>query len=401
MTRYFRTTLLVIIACGSASHADDARFESRFIFPLDAQHNHAAGITELTGGSLLVSWYRGSGERKADDVAVFGSRLVQPGDSHKAEWSEPFIMADTPGFPDCNTCLMTDHQGRVWLFWPVIIANSWESCITRFRVADLPEGDGSPQWSRDEMILLKPDDFSMEASLELDKLVADIKRPLTDHESKVVRIVKERLPDKMYQRLGWQPRCKPTVLPSGRILLPLYSDTYSLSLMAVSDDQGASWYASKLLVGFGAIQPSVIRRNDGTLVALMRENGYTGHIRQCESHDDGLTWGDVTVSRIPNPGSGLDTVRLRNGNWVLVCNDTSEGRHRLSVLLSEDEGQSWPTRRTLEDNESGSFHYPAIIQSKDGQIHVVYSYFVEEGKTIKHATFNEDWIRSNRTAIHQ
>jgi hypothetical protein len=43
--------------------------------------------------------------------------------------------------------------------------------------------------------------------------------------------------------------------------------------MAISDDQGKTWYASRLLAGFGNIQPAVLRRRDGTLVAYMRENG--------------------------------------------------------------------------------------------------------------------------------
>ena len=37
---------------------------------------------------------------------------------------------------------------------------------------------------------------------------------------------------------GLGARCKPTVLPSGRIILPLYSDTFSISIMALSDDGG-------------------------------------------------------------------------------------------------------------------------------------------------------------------
>ncbi len=45
-------------------------------------------------------------------------------------------MADTPGFPDCNTCLLVDSKNRLWLFWPVILANTWESCITRYKVSD-------------------------------------------------------------------------------------------------------------------------------------------------------------------------------------------------------------------------------------------------------------------------
>src|SRR5204863_4568508 len=93
---------------------------------------------------------------------------------------------------------------------------------------------------------------------------------------------KERLGNKLSSRLGWQPRCKPTVLPSGRILLPLYTDTYSVSLRAISDDGGKTWTASRPLAGFGGIQPSVLRRDDGTLVAYMRENGPIKRIRISE-----------------------------------------------------------------------------------------------------------------------
>lgn len=378
------------VAAPDDQSSKDAAYSSELIFPLNAEHNHAPGIAELKNGDLLVSWYRGSGERRADDVAVLGARRK----AGESTWSPEFVMADTPGFPDCNTCLMTDSQGRLFLFWPVIIANTWESCITRFRRADSPIGDGCPEWNRDGMMLLKPDDFAAEATAELDRLVAARPTPLSENRAAVIAQARERLSDKLFQRLGWQPRCKPTVLPSGRILLPLYSDTFSISIMAISDDGGENWYAGKPLLGFGAIQPAVLRRNDGTLVAYMRENGYTGHVRECESTDDGITWGPVDISTIPNPGSGLDGVRLANGHWVLICNDTDNGRHRLTLLLSEDEGRTWPVRKSLEDQPGDSFHYPTIIQTRDGLIHVVYSYFVKDGKSMKHASLNEVWIRT-------
>jgi hypothetical protein len=41
-----------------------------------------------------------------------------------------------------------------------------------------------------------------------------------------------------------------------------------------------------------------------------------------------------------------------------------------------------------------SIPLPAVIQSRDGTIHVAYSYFVSGGKTIKHAAFNEQWVQS-------
>ena len=362
---------------------------AELIFPLHRQHNHAPGIVEFPNGDLLVSWYRGSGERTADDVAVYGSRL-QKG---KRSWSRPFVMADVPEFPDCNTCMMIDRHQRLWLFWPTILANTWESCLTNYRISKHYTGSGSPRWDWQGVILLKPANFQNEALKLLDAELAKLKLALTPRQKAEVTRWKQRLGNKLYQRLGWQPRCKPTVLPTGRILLPLYSDTFSISIMAVSDDDGKRWYASKPLIGFGNIQPAVLRRNDGTLIAYMRENGPRDRIRISESKDDGITWGPVGVSSLPNPGSGLDGVRLKNGHWLLVYNDTTRGRNSLAVSISDDEGKSWKWTRHLERHKTGSYHYPAVIQGKDGTIHAVYSYFVRGGKSMKHAAFSEEWVR--------
>src|ERR1700758_418682 len=106
-------------------------YKAELVFLPDPKHNHAPGIVECPYGDLLASWYRGSGERGADDVAVLGARR-RKGES---SWSEPFLMADHPGFPDCNTCMMVDGKGRLWLFWPLILANTWESCLTNYRVS--------------------------------------------------------------------------------------------------------------------------------------------------------------------------------------------------------------------------------------------------------------------------
>ncbi len=363
-------------------------YHAELVFPLHPQHNHAPSIVECPNGDLLASWYRGSGERRSDDVAVLGSRLRKGAD----RWSEPFVLADTPGFPDCNTAMFIDARKRLWLFWPVILANSWESCLTNYRFASDYQGDGPPKWDWQGVMYLKPLDFeaTMLKGLE-ERLKAFKESPST------VRVggldgLRERIGDKLSSRLGWQPRCKPTVLPSGRILLPLYSDTYSVSLMAISDDEGKTWSASRPLAGFGNIQPAVLRRKDGTLVAFMRENGPLHKIRVADSKDDGVTWGFVGTVDLPNPGSGLDALALPNGHWLLVYNDTARGRNSLAVSISEDEGRSWKWTRHLERQAEGSYHYPAVIVDRAVMIHVIYSYFVKGGKSMKHAVFNEAWI---------
>jgi predicted neuraminidase len=387
-----RQTLIGLLVCACAAVCTGAwaapEYREELVFPLNPQHNHAPGVVECPNGDLLVSWYRGSGERSADDVAVLGARLAKG----EKTWSPSFVMADFPNFPDCNTCMMIDKHKKLWLFWPIILDNHWESALTNYRTSKDYTAAGPPKWDWQGTIWLKPADFKDKAMSLLRENMA--KRPPSDRLNAYADAIEKRLGEKLSQRLGWQPRCKPTILSTGRILLPLYSDTFSFSLMAVSDDGGETWYASEPLIGFGNIQPAVLERKDGSLVAYMRENGPLDKIRVSESQDKGLTWGPVGVLDLPNPGSGLDAVRLANGNWLLIYNDTAKGRNTLAVSLSQDEGKAWNITRHLEKHEKGSYHYPTIIQGADGTIHAVYSYFVEGGKSMKHAAFNEDWIRA-------
>ncbi|MBI3696391.1 MAG: exo-alpha-sialidase, partial [Acidobacteria bacterium] len=121
------------------------------------------------------------------------------------------------------------------------------------------------------------------------------------------------------------------------------------------------------------------------------------------SKDDGVTWSPVVDTDIPNPGSGLEAIVLRDGTWLLIYNDTERGRHSLVVALSDDEGQTWKWKRHLEldgrEKGAGSFHYPSIIQARDGTLHASYSYFLNHlpadapRKSIKHAHFNVAWVK--------
>ncbi|MDZ7374536.1 MAG: exo-alpha-sialidase [candidate division KSB1 bacterium] len=372
----------------SASLFAQPQFFAELIFPLEKWHNHSSSIVEAPNGDLLVCWYHGSGERNADDVVILGSR--KPAGSKG--WETPFLMADVPGFPDCNPTLFLDARGRLWLFWVVIYSNQWESAILKYRWAEDYTAPGPPQWKWQDVIMLEPLRFEEKFQAAVDRF-----RPLlvgypgaTEEAERALRLAREKLA----RRLGWMTRTHPLTLPSGRILLPLYTDAFSVGAVAVSDDTGRTWRASEPIIGLGGIQPSIVRRRDGTLAAYLRDNGPRKRIQYAESHDDGLHWSEVEFLDLPNPGSSVEVVALKSGRWLMVCNDTEQGRHSLAALLSDDEGHSWPWKRHLElvDPGQGSFSYPSIVQSRDGQIHVTYSYHVPEGKSIKHVVFNEEWV---------
>ena len=404
-----------IAAAAPAGRDEAARpfLESELIFPLEVWHNHASCIVETPKGDLLVCWFHGSGERTADDVKIEGARLRHG----SRTWSPRFTMADTTGFPDGNPCLLIDPRGRLWLFYTTILANTWESALQKYRIASDYHRDGPPRWEFSDILHVKPGpEFTaairealpqMETTVAGLHLSAKARKEAQDY----LDAMRQHAGDKLYNRLGWMTRAHPVLLDGRRLIVPLYHDGYSCSLMAITDDWGVTWHTSTPLIGGGNIQPSIVRRRDGSLYTLMRDNGPPPHrLMQSESHDRGETWSPVTDSDLPNPGSGAEVIALRNGHWALVGNDTEQGRHSLAVQISEDEGRTWKWKRHLEYDapgpEAGSYHYPSIMQARDGTLHASYSYHLNRrrlpkdvdgdpaAKAIKHAHFNEAWVQA-------
>jgi predicted neuraminidase len=417
---FFRYVPVALIAMAVASQpqaltegqARDTPFlESELIFPLEHWHNHASMVVELPDGDLLACWFHGSGERTADDVVVQGARLRKG----SKQWSERFLLADTPGYPDTNPTMFLDPRKRLWLMWPTILANEWHTALMKYKVSSDFNGDGAPRWEVSEVLHVTPgDEFKTTVDRELDRFLTE--RPDAANDERLKKLIareREQAGDKLSRRLGWMTRAHPYVLDGTRLIVPLYSDGFSFSLMAISDDWGRTWKASTPLVGFGNIQPSLVRKKDGTLVAYMRDNGPAPkRLHVSESSDRGETWSRVKDSELPNPGSGAEVRALASGNWILIYNDLERGRYSLAVSLSDDEGRTWRWTRHLEkDAESpdpeqlGQYHYPSIIQAADGTLHATYSYFLPEAKAqkdaegrpvrkaIKHSHFNERWIQ--------
>jgi predicted neuraminidase len=389
--------LMLLLTLAVPAGAQKPFYESQHLFPPERWHNHGSCIVELPNGDLLVCWYNGSGERTADDVKVEGMRKRKG----TTKWSERFLMADTIGFPDCNPCMFVDPQGRLWLMWVAIIANQWHTALLRYQISDNPRGTGAPRWTHSDILILKPgEEFAEMVAKQCDedeKRIDQILPPERRQEGLAYLAERRKnAADKYFRRMGWMTRVHPFVLNNKRIIVPLYSDGFDFSIMALSDDGGRTWQASRPLISFGGVQPSLVQKRDGTLVAYMRDNGPPPQrVMRSESRDGGMTWSPVVDDDIPNPGSGLEVIRLQSGRWAMVCNDTEQGRHRLAVLLSDDEGRTWKWKRYLENDPpgAGSYSYPSIIQAKDGTLHVTYSWSQPgKGSCIKYAHFNEQWV---------
>jgi predicted neuraminidase len=412
-----------------------------FIFPYQQSHVHGPTVVELPNGDLLSAWFEGSGERWADDVAIMGARLKKG----KTEWSKPFVMADVPDFPDINPMMFMDTRGKLWLMWYTVLSNQWESSLPKYRISSDFKGDGAPLWEWQEVLHVKPGNKTERGIQEGDKFVEGINAQLNEYEdylkseiypknpgmeerfasrwprfrSKIDSLAKGKnqtrkgriqkdgktidanLGYPISRRLGWQTKNKPIILDGKRLIVPFYSDGLSCTLFAITDNWGKNWQFSNPVIGGGGIQATIAIKKDGTLVAYMRDNGPAPkRIQYTESKDNGLTWSIPKDTELPNSGAGFDMVTLKNGDWLLVYNHLENGRFNLTVALSNDGGKTWKWKKNLENDLRGekatSFHYPAVIEGKDGIFHTVYSYHRKDSKpdkkSIKWMSFDINWL---------
>src|SRR2546423_2640736 len=168
--------------------------ESELVFPLEHWHNHASMVVEAADGDLLVCWFHGSGERTADDVVIRGARKKKG----SRAWSEPFLMADTPGYPDTNATMFIDPRQRLWLLWPTILANEWHTALMKYKISSDYQGEGPPKWETSEVLHVTPgDEFKTTVDREVDRIIS----PADERAKAYVEKIKRDAGDKLTRRL--------------------------------------------------------------------------------------------------------------------------------------------------------------------------------------------------------
>jgi predicted neuraminidase len=290
---------------------------------------HASTIAETSQG-LVVSWFGGTRE-KHPDVGVWIARQVDGG------WTTPVevangVQSETKRFPCWNPVLFQPRTGPLLLFYKVgPDPRSWWGMLTTSE-------DGGATWS-----------------------------------------APTRLPENIFGPI----KNKPVQLSTGEILSGTSTEDKGWRIhFERSQDLGRTWTRTPALndgVSIGAIQPSILFLGGDHLMALGRTR--QSKIFRIESTDSGKTWGKMGLTDLPNPNSGTDAVTLADGRHALVYNPTAKGRSPLSLAVSSD-GKSWKSALMLEDTDGKEFSYPAIIQSKDGKIHVTYTWMRQR---IRHA----------------
>ena len=356
------------------------RFDADFVSSAPGQAVHAASMVELGDGRLRAVWFSGSREGAAD-VAIKSAVM----DVTTLRWSEESTLFDRQKIQHGlwryvkkigNPVIARAPDGSLMLWMVNVSLGGWAgSSITWAR-----SGDEGATWSEPKRLVTSP-------FLNISTLV----------------------------------KGAPFFYRNGEIGLPVYHEfiTKFGEILRISP-QGKLLDKTRIPGSQTNLQPVVLVADAAHAQVYMR-SGHAIAVMTSETDDAGRTWSAAHAISWPNPDSALAGVVSANGQQWLALNPSSKNREELALLqapsggsfdgvkrwvvessaspqtglsfsayervlgkelkasgASEGQTQAYiaSARRQLcaADTCSLEFSYPYLLQSRDGYLHLVYTW---------------------------
>lgn len=358
--------------------------------PSTYRDNHASNLVELENGDILCVWFAGLSEGSSD-IKIAMSRLDKDSD----HWTEPKLISDDYERSEQNPSFFQAPDGKVWLLHTAQLSRGkmtheeWAEKLKRGEV----KGHFTMQETAEVRLRLSEDNGHTwsEAISQFTKPGAFCRHPIT-----VMSNGEWIFP--MWYSLVEEDANKPQ-----------YGRDYSV--VQISGDQGKTWQEYEVPGSVRRVHMSVVETRPGHLVAFFRSRS-ADRIYRCFSDDYGRTWTEPKALDLPNNNASIQAIRLQSGAIALIYNDAKGGddptavkwgtpRVPVVIALTYDEGDTFPYKRVIEpgDGYAGSenkhlnhtYHYPCIMQSRDGDIHVAYTWHGRD--CIMYHRINEEWIK--------
>jgi predicted neuraminidase len=371
---------------------------------------HAASLVELKDGRLRAFWFSGSREGAAD--VTINSAIYDP--AARTWWNEQEVAGRKSTQLGLhryiakvgNPVAVRAANGELWLFYVTVSLGGWAgSSITL-----MTSNDEGGHWSAPRRLVTSP-------FINISTLV----------------------------------KAPPFFYADGTMGLPVYHEFISkFSEIMRLDHSGKVIDKQRLAAGGqGTLQPVVLVRSEQEALVLNRYSGNDADKRvvAMASGDGGRHWQAPQKIALRNPDAALTALVLGDGKLLAVLNDQESGRESLSLQLSEDGGTSWYELHRLEEmnvlrntgmseaacldvtenllrssdpslltadaprlapyvesarprvvGDGGchfEFSYPYLIQARNGDIHLVYTW---NRTFIKHVRIDAYWLKNRLQA---
>jgi predicted neuraminidase len=384
-----------VIVQKSVSVAPDIR--THFVSTQQNISTHAASLVELSDGRIRAFWFAGSREG-AQDVEI-RSAVFDPA---KDSWGPEQSIANRVDTQRAlmryvkklgNPVAQRAPDGTLWLFYVTVSLGGWAgSSITAITSKD----DGAT-WSPARRLITSP-------FINISTLI----------------------------------KGTPFLYSDGTMGLPVYHEFIGKfgELLRINGSGGII-DKQRLSSGKSALQPVILIKNPQQALMLMRRSGSSPRRVIATATDDaGQHWSKPIPTALANPDAAISGTVLPDGRLLVVLNDVEEGRDALSLVVSADGGAAWKTVYQLEDQRGHStepvryvqsasesakatdaniidatayarsaqrnkceeqkcefeFSYPYLIQAKNGDFHLVYTW---NRSFIKHVRFNRAWLEQH------
>lgn len=304
-------------------------------------NSHASTLVEYQPNKIMAAWFGGKYEG-ANDVGIYSSVYKDKKWSTPKELIKPLIQkGDT--LPCWNPVLFKSKSQKLYLFYKI--------------------GKNPREWFG-AMIVSKDDGQTWSDPKYLPK---GILGPIRNKPIEVIPgVILCGSSTESVEKNIW------------RVHVETYSEaTNSWKRIAIENKKNLE-----------IIQPTFLEHSTNKIQMLSRSKH--NKIVSSWSEDKGESWMKTDTINVVNSNSGIDALTVNKNLFLLVNNplpqgkDWFNGRNILDVEYSND-GLNWKKIFDLENQEKGEFSYPAIIQTTDKKIHVLYTY---DRKFIKHTTFS-------------
>ena len=377
-------------------------FKAQFVSSVPGKAVHAPSIVQLRDGNLRAVWFSGSREGAGDvtiQTAVF--------DKTSQQWGPETSLFDRAGLQRGlwryvkkigNPVVSRAPDGSLQVWMVNVSLGGWAgSAITGSRSTD----DGLT-WSAPKRLVTSP-------FLNISTLV----------------------------------KAAPVALANGQSSLPVYHEfiTKFAEVLRI-DSHGHVLDKVRVPGSHTSLQPVVLVSGEQRAQTFMRATR-GGQVMSSTTEDAGQTWSVAAPVALPNPNSALAGAVLRDGSRWLAYNPTTAGRDKLALIRWGDpagkemtieppkinanlviplgiddyaavlsaelksKGVTDPdiaayvksAQRQLCTGASCAqeFSYPFLLQSRDGTLHLVYTW---HRTRIKHVRLDLSDAHSNKTQAH-
>jgi predicted neuraminidase len=319
---------------------------------------HSAGIVELTNGDIRAVWYGGT-EEGHSDVAIY----TNVWNSSRRQWGQEeivFTLETTRSNSRRyarklgNPVIARGSDSNLWLFY-VSAVGGWATSSINLSISK----DEGKTWEQAKRLITSP-------AFNFSTLV----------------------------------KGNPIRFKDGTIGLPVYHEFLAkFGELLRLDRDGNVVDKTRLAWGRDSLQPVIMPYSDQEALSMLRYAGDSpNRILAQYSSSSGLSWPEPFKTDLPNPNAAIAGISINGGKrMLLIFNDHPEERDKLSLAISENQGESWTTIHVFEEwqkereGKKQGYSYPSLIQTTSGDFHLVYSWNVQK---IKHIHFNQAWLES-------